>query len=90
MKQSRKTKTTQIEQKQASTLDEISNISIDQNFEVPALLLSSAFPSERDEMIILAGNVLEKDVWRIVGISGLCRAISTVRPLSVHEHACLW
>lgn len=90
MKQSRKTKTTQIEQKQASTLDEISNISIDQNFEVPALLLSSAFPSERDEMIILAGNVLEKEVWRIVGISGLCRAISTVRPLSVHEHACLW
>lgn len=90
MKQSGKTKTTQIEQKQASTLDEISNISIDQNFEVPALLLSSAFPSERDEMIILAGNVLEKDVWRIVGISGLCRAISTVRPLSVHEHACLW
>lgn len=90
MKQSGKTKTTQIEQKQASTLDEISNISIDQNFEVPALLLSSAFPSERDEMIILAGNVLEKEVWRIVGISGLCRAISTVRPLSVHEHACLW
>lgn len=89
MKQSGKTKTTQIEQKQASTLDEISNISIDQNFEVPALL-SSAFPSERDEMIILAGNVLEKEVWRIVGISGLCRAISTVRPLSVHEHACLW
>lgn len=85
MKQSGKTKTTQIEQKQASTLDKISNISIDQNFEVPALL-SSGFPSERDEMIILAGNVLEKEVRGIVGISGLCRAISTVR----HVHACLW
>lgn len=89
MKQIRKTKTTQIEQKQAPTLDEISNISIDQNFEVPAPL-SSAFPSGRDEMIILAGNVLEKEVSGIVGISGLCRAISTVRPLSVHLHACLW